>query len=435
MLRRLSGMERGMLMAEEDMPISFATTARIRGAFSIDELRMALSKVRRRHPLLAVRVVKDEHGQPWFASEGVPEFPVRVVEGVQDDDWIRVVGEELDKTFSREIGPLVRFVWLKGADVSGDFSNLMTVSHHAISDGLAGAYLMRDILHHLGHPDAGVEPLPLLPASNDLIPPEVVETLSQYSFSDLMAQIPMPELMEGEEAVPFERSAGFSKLCISAWSLDEPQTAALISRAHEEGTTVHGALGTAFLLSFAHVFGDGWVRRIQSPVSLRNYLSGPVGEDFGVFMALAKTTVDCAPGRNFWQIAREMKVGFNRGTTPEKLFAMPVLAKIAMASFSSPEANPEGMHRMSDFFLKVDYDLSLSNIGRLDFPVTYGPLRLESLYGPTFSATPGDRVVGVNTVGGRMHFTFVFRDVTLDASTGEQVKDLAMQRLGEAVGW
>ena len=329
---------------------------------------------------------------------------------------------------------------------------------------------MRDLLHHLGNPDVPVEPLPLLPPIHEMIPPEVDAALSKMSIPDLLelslfssAQDKKPgrvskyamrlafallkspagpfigRLLKRSAARKTRRTPAASapakppSLCLSAWSLDHAQTAALIARAKQEGTTVHAALGAAFLLAFAQVIGAGqWRCMIQSPVNLRNRVSPPVGEDFGVFVTLAKTTVDCSPGRGFWDIARDIREGFSRQMTPERLFATYDLME-ALSTLAD-EALPEAMLGGEEAFGSIEYDLSLSNIGRLDIPTTYGPLQLESLYGPTFSAM-GDRIVGVNTTGGRIFFTFIYQETIMDAATGARVREIAMRRLGEAVGW
>jgi hypothetical protein len=79
----------------------------------------------------------------------------------------------------------------------------------------------------------------------------------------------------------------------------------------------------------------------------------------------------------------------------------------------------------------TNYDISVTNLGRLDIPTQYGPLRLEALYGPALSVA-GERhhVLGVTTIGGRLAFTLAFRGPSL-----EHTRRQAMQRLGAAVGW
>src|SRR5688572_13730465 len=84
-------------------PVNFAVTASIKGNFSIEQLNAALTKVRQKHPFLAVHVVANADGA-WYETEGTPDFPVRAIEG----DWAAELGNELNQPFDVRIG-LVRF--------------------------------------------------------------------------------------------------------------------------------------------------------------------------------------------------------------------------------------------------------------------------------------------------------------------------------------
>jgi hypothetical protein len=51
----------------------------------------------------------------------------------------------------------------------------------------------------------------------------------------------------------------------------------------------------------------------------------------------------------------------------------------------------------------------------LDLPAQYGPLKLEALYGPAMGCNPEEVVLGVITVGDRMHLAMTFTDLTLNS--------------------
>ena len=90
---------------------------------------------------------------------------------------------------------------------------------------------------------------------------------------------------------------------------------------------------------------------------------------------------------------------------------------------------------VSRSFLTVDYDLSITNLGRLDFPTQVGLLQLDALYGPSLGGNPQDIVLGVITVGGKMHFTLSFTDLKLNSVQAGQIKEKAMHWLQEAADW
>jgi hypothetical protein len=84
---------------------------------------------------------------------------------------------------------------------------------------------------------------------------------------------------------------------------------------------------------------------------------------------------------------------------------------------------------VSRSFLKVRYDLSISNLGRLDFPVQYGPLQLQALYGPSLGGNPEDIVLGVITIAGKIHFTLTFTKRKLNLTQAAGIKESAMRHL------
>jgi len=436
MLRKLSEAEGMFLRAIEEMPLGFLVAARIRGGFSLEQLKEALTKAQRRHPILAVRLKRDEEGQAWMTSEGVPEMPVRVVEGVGDEDWVAEARRTLVEPFPIDTGPLARFLWLRSME-DPERSDLMAVVHHGIADGHSGASLLRDVLHYLGHPDAAVEPLPLQPLLEDLIPAEVAQRLTEK----IRAQLHADSLVSLDELRQDDSFTGRWALApagyhLRAWSLTRAQTDSLVARSREEQTTVHGALGAAFLSAFAHVLGrekGEWKRTVQSPVSLRDRLSVPIGEDVGVFMSHITTTVDCSSGREFWDIAREVRASTRDQLESEEIFARAVMSRVIAEMVSTEQALPRRMveHPESMF----SWDLSLSNLGRLDFPTTYGPLQLEALHGPVFAAAPGDRIVGVMTFDGRMSLMFICREATMELSVVDQIIAESIERLAGAMGW
>jgi hypothetical protein len=62
----------------------------------------------------------------------------------------------------------------------------------------------------------------------------------------------------------------------------------------------------------------------------------------------------------------------------------------------------------------------------LDFPVLYGSLQLDALFGPILGGDPEDIVLGVITIGDRMHFNLSFTDLKMNPSQAEQIKESAM---------
>jgi len=327
-------MEHMMCQVSDVVPINFALTARIQGKVSLIQLRAALEKVRKKHPLLAVRVVEGDNGSFYFSQSNVPPFLIRQVSRELSSTWEREVEREIKMVFDWRTGPLVRFVWVQGDAVS----ELLVVCHHGIADGLSAMYVIHDIMQFLGAPNTSIEPLLVLPSTEQMLPDSVLKKPSMRMKTILTRNVvkllPLISRFKKQDAThdsPQELpDLAFQMI---SWMLDEGETTAVINRAKQENTSVHGALGAAFLKAFAILESEtnGWQRELSSPVSIRKRLSPPVGEDFGLFIALVETDVNCEPDRDFWEIAREIKQKLTRGSADEK-----VLFPIAMARYMEP---------------------------------------------------------------------------------------------------
>jgi hypothetical protein len=245
--------------------------------------------------------------------------------------------------------------------------------------------------------------------------------------------VPLEELKErGSMAEMF--SASPPRFCLRAWSLGRGRTAALVARSREEHTTVHAALGAALLRAFGEVIGatgEEWMRTLQSPVSLRDRLTPSIGDDIGVYMSHLLTTVDCSPDRCFWDVARDIRASMRDDMEREDLFARTVMGKVIGEMISEQQALPEDL--LDGHATMINYDVSLSNLGRLGFPTCYGRLRLEGLHGPVFAAMPRDKIVGVTTFNECMNLMYICRETTMEPSVVDQVIDGAMALLASAV--
>ncbi len=101
---------------------------------------------------------------------------------------------------------------------------------------------------------------------------------------------------------------------------------------------------------------------------------------------------------DLWDMARKSKAAIEEAITPRLLIQGQVVNSIV-----------EKMPVIPAF--TVDYDLSISNIGRLDWPTVYGTLEFLGLHAPIFNANQaGHRVMGVNTSVGRLHLTYISHD-------------------------
>jgi hypothetical protein len=383
---KLSGAQSPLLTSGLPISLSFTVAARIRGPLAPEKLPGALARLRRRHPLIGARIAPDPDGAgACFTTEGVPPIPLRVADRESDDMWLSEVQLEIARPFDYRAGPFFRCVLLRGPEVS----DLLIVCDHITADGRASIYALRDLLRLLADDGLVLDPLPP-PLLADLIPPPILARIAEIIAAG-------PGV--GPDGAAWRPSAAPAEpLRVIPFALDEAETAALVSRSRAENATVQAALCAAFALPFAERWPDTPFRYVETPVDIRSRLTRPPGEVFGNYISLARIGMDCSAGRDPWEIAREARRAL-AAVTDEQLFTIPI---ILMAVAERPLAAAP---------IDVVYDLSISNLGRIDIPAQYGPLHLESIYGPTLDVSlPGHRILAVATFGGRLRCTYASRE-------------------------
>jgi hypothetical protein len=341
------------------------------------------------------------------------------------DSWEKEVTRELAQRFDLFTEPPLRVTWLQGDGMC----ELIFTCSHVLMDGLSVAYLVRDVLVFLSNSEANADPILPTPAMSEMIPAFPGKSWLTWR-AKLQAALLRPFLGgTSRKGTPSEKPVDIVRrpYHLLFWELPPPDTAALLTRSRKEGTTIHAALCVAFLRAFGEFRGNGWKRKIQSPVDLRNRLTDSVGESCGLYVNLVEFVVNCGPERDFWNVAREIKQKFIRYTDDRHIYMSLIDANVIMdklASVMTPQFVAQSM--------RVTYDLSITNLGRLDFPIQYGSLRLEALFGPSLGGNPEDIVLGVITIGEKMHLTLTCTDMKLHVSEARQIKENAMKWLVKA---
>ena len=427
--QKIRGGKYAVWLISEDLPINFAMTIRLRGTLTPDMFQQALGKLQIKHPSSSTRVIKEADGNAYLVADPNLKFPLRIVARQHSKSWVEEVTAEFAQPFDEYNEPPIRFVWLRGDDVS----EIIVLCDHAFVDGYSAAYVARDLLMYLGDSKLEVEPNPPSTAMSELLP-----TFPGKRFAIWQARLKAAFLKLILTFAP-KRDNQWKAMVDTAkrpyyllpWELTLEQTAALVKHSHAQGTTVHAALCTAFLRAFGELHGTSWKRKIQSPIDLRKRLIRPVDESFDLYIHLVEFFVDCAPEHDFWEVAREIKQRLEHYSRDRPIFGS-ILGTIVLIDELVSVITPR---IVAQTVWGVEYDLSISNLGRLDFPVQYGPLKLEALHGPTIGCNAKEVVLGVVTVGGKMHFTMAFTDMTMTLPQAEQIKAKAMKSLADATRW
>ncbi len=436
--RPLSATEQRLWLTSKFYPVNFAMTARIRGTFTLEQLKGVIAELPKRHPFLKVRIHDEEKGAR-FRSDLVPPLSIREIPASGEEDWWKIASQELSQMFPCQTGPLLRFALLR----TREWSDLIMICHQVIADGLSAAYLIRDILTRLGDPVIPIASLPMNPPVGSLIPEEIRQNLKvRLSVRAMESSLPtllslrrmfrrresQPRITDACQSVRSEKSS----FRLLAWSLTELQSATLAARCRHQQADVHSVICAALLKALAECDKRrAGGHRVSTHVNLRNRLSEPVGESLGHYMTSIETSADCGPRQNVWDVARQLHRKFDDGATDDKLF-LHLLRDEVISKNQSNEGLAELLRTARP---ETQRDLSVANLGKLSIPTQYGHIQLESLYGPAVGGHEVERSVGITTLGGKTFFTFSFQTTSLDAGTAEWIKKQAMGYLGQAVEW
>ncbi|MCP4111670.1 MAG: hypothetical protein GY749_40135 [Desulfobacteraceae bacterium] len=434
--RRMTSPERVLLL----LPLNVVMVAKIKGSVDVERLASVLDSLRKRHTLLAVRVVIDENDIAWYVSDGVPEFTINTIPHQTEDQWFQTAAEECKTSFPIETGPLVRFSLLH----SPERSDLVICVHHAICDGMSLTYLIRDILRQLSDPDREAEILPEPPAINkDTVPsPPPANFIAKGViglFNKLWARqnirFDSNDLKRlHQEFWEKNRAAG-----VLAWECPVTETNALVSRCRAENVTVNTALWTAFLAAQYDVQGNTEPYRSSAglAVSTRDKLTVPVGEAFGFYASSLTARLEYDPRRTFWDSARifHKKIGDSLAKT--NIFRSLSAELLAPTLLDSLYFSKYGLikSRLSDKLVRqmnwqgTSYGYAITNVGRMNIPTTYDQYRLDSVYGPLVYSDVNEKTMGVITVGDKVTFLMSYNESVVIPHTAEAIRDTAMDYL------
>jgi len=377
-VRPLGSLEHLFWLLDQHRFVHFAVAALISGETSPRDWRGALDRLQKRHPILSVCVDGEPDSVPSFRQADVTPIPLRIVEDEPALRWEVEVGKELARPFNPSRAPLIRAVLIQGARDAA----FMLVAHHSIADGLSLAYAIRDTLDAL----AGrfLRPLPWLPSQDDMM--NVSDSLVDGQEQD-QAGAAMPAVYRPHDN---------ARPTVKGLRLSPSLTSSIRARARQEGSTVHGALCAALVLASREVFVP-WREiplRIFSPINARPLLDA--GESCGVFLG-ATTSVFDRQAMDFWDIARDARIGIAANKTSENIAAQ-------LSAFRRVVGNGADVATVAEFVAEVfASEVLLTNLGDLSFDRQFGPVTLKAIFGPAvLTGFEDHQTIGVATLSGAL---------------------------------
>jgi NRPS condensation-like uncharacterized protein len=381
-IRALGAREHMFWLMDQKHPVHLTVTAEVKGITKVQSWRDALDAVQRRHPVLSTSINRNEEGQPALYQADAAPIPLRVVDGSVQQRWELELDREMALPFTPEQAPLIRSVLIH----KPQSAVLIMIAHHAIADGMALVFLIRDLLQvlsggqieALSFSSTAEELLSKLPNAKKIVPVEA-------------SQAGAPQA----EPAPYQEGNGSAPRA-TARKLDENLTATLRERARREGTTVQGALCAALVLA-GRKTSSAWRKRpvrVMSPVNVRAHLGA--GEACGLYLG-GGGMISFQPGdsRAFWELARFAK----KEISPSQTFQALSTSLHRLEAIMTKDMDVETAAQISaGAFAR---DLMVSNLGQMPYESEFGNLKLEAVWGPTaLQGLDGEQNVGIATTNG-----------------------------------
>jgi NRPS condensation-like uncharacterized protein len=340
--------------------------------------------------------------------------------------WRAAAIKEADTPLPAENGPLMRAVLLQG----GESSDLILTIHHAAADARSGAVIMDDVLRLHGG-----EARPALPSPDVLRPP--TEGLEGSRWSALVAALEhrrRARQMRGlraQQSVPAKhRTTGLIDATLDARAVES-----LTHRARSHGTTVHGALCAATLLSIREEMRkyDGHpdvFLGCDTSVDLRRHTDLRPGA-IGNLLSQAITGHRVHEHTLLWDLAAEVSESSRAAIRNGG-----VIALARQRNMSAPRARSAGTLAARAERAGASA-VVVTNLGRLDFYERYGGIQLERLGFIESTSPPTSRALCVcaATAADITTLNFTYAEQFFGAERARRIVDDTFERLGEAAAY
>jgi NRPS condensation-like uncharacterized protein len=419
--RKLGQLEETMeILNQRAKTWNVVTISRIRGNIQETVLRQSLNIIQYRHPALNSHIINSRNSY-YYQSKGTGKLPLQVVNIRESQEWEAIVNAEMNQVIDSS-KYLLRVVLVKILNQQ-NINYLITTTHHAITDGLSSVQLHSEILTYCQKITEG-KSLPIVTTLEPLPPIEKLLPTWTNSFKSKLGRVALllniafqkywnqPKALRVEKYVPISQ-----RRCeIIHRQLSEESTRQFIQQCRQENTTVQSALCAALMLTVSKQLAKNHEDNIPvsclSYLDLRRRLQPEIStENMTVLAASLMKFYRITNNTSFWELARKVKHNLNKKIHQGEIFQMIYLAKY-LINFSLLFPN------------QVSPTVSVSNLGKVNIPHTYGELELEEIsFVGSHALYAGMFIVHAATFQEKMTLNFVFSQPSLNQQTMERLVD------------
>lgn len=431
MNRKLGSSEYVTWLSDQVGSLNFVTVAHLSGAVDEHIVQKALDVLCQCHPLLKTRIeVKENH--PVLVSDNVLTIPLRTEPRRGDDHWITETEKEMNNQFLWSKGPLVRVVLLKGAETS----DILVTFNHIISEASSGIYFVHHLLTYVAMITRKDTPplnvLPERPPVEELLPPVARNIRGLVKTGALISKQVASILVQHPQKLPKDGDLFAENRCAHFihHTLSPEETETLIKECRHHATTVHGAVCAAVLKAAAAQVSPSDDKPVtlgcMSAVDLRPFLDPPIGEEIGFFASMV-ITAHRIGNNSFWDVAQDVKNAVHQSIKKGEHFVF-----ISLLDKLIKNTNPDDfMKRALQLYPAA---LLMTNVGQLDIPDQYGPIRLEGLHFTLANIAASEHFnTAVATYKDKLVMNFSYTEPTMSSTRAHVLVDTAVTMLKSVI--
>ncbi len=373
-LRTLGALEHLFAAYGEDGTMNFTIAARVSGTLTDTDVAAALAKLQERHALLRVSLGWSEDDTHCFM---ISERPISLsVIAPSMTSWERIAEIELNTPLVSSDAPLVRAAMIVG---SGSTTLFLTFNH-AIADGMAAVFVMRQLLTAL----SGTE---LSAAATDA-------RLEERIGLDVPRFFRKSATSGGTASTSTDKFRPSTPgTTVNAVEIDVNRLAKLRQTVKSRGTTINSMITAALGRSLVSL-NERWsgkALQVMSPIDLRSGFNIP--EHVGLALSIAITPFERSETA-FWDEVR--RVHEQIGKFRERKMALWMVDDIAKRCVADPSYEATRRRVLE----RGPFDSIMTNFGILRMPTSFGDLVVEKMWAPALRSLPGQDVVAAATFDG-----------------------------------
>ncbi|HCM34392.1 condensation domain-containing protein [Chryseobacterium sp.] len=409
--RRLLFGER-MLLGDGTEPFNAVIPFRLRGTFALKDIQQALVQIQNKHPWLRALINHDEKNIPWFDVPEKPlSIPIRIVVRKGEDHWKEESKREWHTLFDYQKLPLIRFVWIKGEEVS----DMLFAFHHCLCDGGSAMAFLHEFLKVLDNPSADIGSEQPIMGIQDVVPAHILNSRRQKlkaKFIGRLVATAIKYIPTGKKTL--DRQDDY----LIHWKVDEKVSQQLISYCKSNEITVNTFLSAALLQAFKKVKGSAAFNKISCPVDIRRFATQIKNDHIFAFGLMI--VVSANEKMSFLENLRSMQSAVERKTSKLN----PYITMMVMESGHDALTNFTKLLKNG----KSSNDCMFSNLGRIQIPHEYKEFTVDTIFSPSVIGPLGNTTtLVVSTYRGKMDFSFVGSEGYLPYTEAMAIRDEVMQ--------